>query len=78
MRGVLIRGFLAFVLTATNLQIWNIQDRSNPTLYGSSVSFPFAATAAPNNALACRQNTLYVISQTPFALTSYLLIIAPS
>jgi hypothetical protein len=76
-REVLIRGFLAFVLTSANLQIWNIQNQSQPILYGSPVTFAVGASAALN-ALACKQNTIYVISEASHAVTSFLQIITSS
>jgi hypothetical protein len=74
---VLIRGFLAFVLTSSDLQIWNIQNQTQPTLYGSPIAFA-NGTSATLNALACKRNTMYVISENSHAVTSFLQIITSS
>lgn len=54
-QSILIRGFLAFVLTNDELQLWNIQDSANPVLY-SHIAIPQGTATA----MTCRQNVLYV------------------
>lgn len=54
-REILIRDFLAFVLSERSLQIWNISDLSEISLY-ASVPLPNGT----GTSLSCRNNMLYV------------------
>lgn len=57
--GLVVRTFLAFILTDTSLQIWNIATPSDSHLYAS---VPINGTAT---ALTCRNNILYIGSVDP-------------
>lgn len=53
--ALLLRDFIAFVLTENQLQLWNVTDPSKPILF-ASIRLPHGTATA----LACRENVLYV------------------
>lgn len=56
--GLIIRSFLAFVLSETSLEIWNIASPAIP-----AGTRPYASVLIPNStgtALTCRDNLLYI------------------
>ena len=61
--GIILRGFLAFILTNTSLKILNLADVTNPTPFINPISLPNSSnvTSSPS-ALSCRDNALYVAS----------------
>jgi prepilin-type N-terminal cleavage/methylation domain-containing protein len=57
-RGIIVRDFLAFVLTDSSLQLWNI---TNPNISASTQ--PYASIPIPSGtgtAFACRGNLMYI------------------
>ncbi|MDB5236902.1 MAG: hypothetical protein JWL88_4 [Parcubacteria group bacterium] len=53
--GIIVRDFLAFLLTDDQLQLWNLQDMAAPVLYASLPLLHGTATS-----MVCRQNALYI------------------
>jgi hypothetical protein len=60
--SILIRGSIAFVLTNTALQLWDISDLTRPIPYAPTISLPSSSVVSGTSALACRNNTLYIAS----------------
>ncbi len=63
--GIIVRGDLLFVLTNTQLQVWNAADASHPVPWtpdGTTNAF-IALPGGKGIALACEGDTLYMISR---------------
>jgi hypothetical protein len=58
-RGVIVRGNLAFLLTNTQLLMYNVANAASPVLYAPALALPVGTTGA---ALGCEGNTLYAAS----------------
>ncbi|MBA3789337.1 hypothetical protein H0X32_03000 [Patescibacteria group bacterium] len=55
--GVIVRDFLAFILTPSSLLVLDISDPKHPARYVAPLQLPSGATGT---ALICRNNTLYI------------------
>ncbi len=58
-QSILFTAFLAFVLTSTKLEFWNISDSANPQTYATPLPNPAGSTAALNG-MTCRNDALYI------------------
>jgi hypothetical protein len=58
-RGIVVRSNLAFLLTNTQLGLYDISNPTVPTLYTSALTLPGGTTGV---ALSCEGNTLYAAS----------------
>lgn len=70
--ALIVRDFLAFLLTEDQLQVWNVLKPAQPQLYGT-LALPHGTATA----LACRQNTLY-IGSVDAAGAGYLTVVTSS
>ena len=59
-QSALIKGFLLFLLTSTQVQILDIHDPTTPVPYTNPITFPNSSTAYDSASLACSNNTLYI------------------
>ena len=59
-QSILFKGFLLFVATATQLQIFDMRDPSSLVPYTTPVTFPNSSTASSSASMVCSNNTLYL------------------
>jgi hypothetical protein len=64
---IILQSFLAFVLTTSELEFWNISDPTHPSMYASPLLVSGAtgastAVAGGVNSMVCRHSTLYMAS----------------
>lgn len=61
--GILVRDFLAFLVTNTELQIWDVSDPTNIIPYAPSITLPPGSGGVQGSATDCEDNYIFIGSQ---------------
>jgi hypothetical protein len=74
---VIIRDFIGFVLTNSELQLWDISNPQHMNSYTSSIPLPENSKSTSSSVLTCGNNTLYIASSDSVH-TGYLTVVTGS